>query len=197
MIAFKFLRNDQRAPFSLVSWPDPGVVIEASGPLDVCRGGIHACRAEDLPFWLGERLWVVELSGAIRVAHTKVVAERGRLLAPVEAWPVVQEAFVAYCIERTAAVAAEARRGDSSVRAALDEYARDAAEWAPEVPPALIASVAAHAAAVAGWSAEEARAARAAGSRDPYDAERRRQGQWLAAALNLAGLERQWAGSGP
>jgi hypothetical protein len=196
VIAFKFLRDDRRAPFSLVKWPDPGVVLEASGSLDACRGGIHACRAEDLPFWLGERLWVVELSGAVRAAHTKVVAERGRLLAEVDSWPAFREAFVAYCIERTVAVAAEARRGGSSVAATLDEYARDAAEWAPEVPPALIASVAAHAAAVAGWSPEEAEAGRAAGCRDPYDAERRRQGQWLAVALDLAGLEQQWAGSG-
>src|SRR5437660_664030 len=62
MIAYKFLRAGRIGPFSRFAWPEPGVWVRASAS-DRCRRGIHACRMRDLPWWLGQELWEIELDG--------------------------------------------------------------------------------------------------------------------------------------
>ena len=75
--------------------------------------------AEQLPYWLNWELWRVELDGEIEQGETKLVAERGRLLARVDAWDAeLQDAFCRACSER---VLARRGRGDD-----LDGYRRDA-----------------------------------------------------------------------
>lgn len=86
MMAYKFLRPVRTGPFSAFRWPDPGEWVRASGDLARCRVGIHACRTQDLPWWLAEELWEIELDGAVQPDEHKLVAPAGRLLRRVEEW---------------------------------------------------------------------------------------------------------------
>jgi hypothetical protein len=162
VIAYKLLRPGRVGPFSGVVWPPPGEWLEAA-QLDACRSGIHATTAGQLPLWLGlGELWEVELGDAV-VEERKVVARRGRLRRRIDAWDeAAQAAFTAAC-------AAEARR-----RAA---DAPDLAGYARDFTDPLTA-------ADAGFVA--ARMAELHEGADGYDAERRRQADWLADRLDLA-----------
>ena len=129
--------------------------------IEPCRSGIHACRAVEVPHWLGlGELWEVELAG-VEVDDRKLVARRGRLVRQVEGWnEETQRAFVAACAER-----AEPRGAQ-----------------APEIAQA--------AAAVPGMTPQaagfiSARVAEVAGGASAYDAERRAQADWLIEALDL------------
>jgi hypothetical protein len=101
-----------------------GEWVEADGPLGYCENGIHACRLDDLPHWLGPELWLIELAGETLAAVDSLVARRGRLLERLEAWSggVAQE-FADSCARRAMALAAEApsaaeRAGDAVANAA-------------------------------------------------------------------------------
>lgn len=83
MQAYKFLDASGRSPFTATRW-EPDRWVEAEG-VDPCREGVHACRAADLSWWLGEALWVVEIDDAVETRH-KVVGRRGRLVRPVEGY---------------------------------------------------------------------------------------------------------------
>src|SRR6516165_7019776 len=117
MIAYKFLQPGRIAPFGGIIWPPEGDWVEVE-KVDPCRSGVHACRADDLPYWLGlGELWQVELD-EVAVDERKLVARRGRLVRPVEGWnDDTRQAFVAACAER----------------------ARPRAEQAPEVAPQALA----------------------------------------------------------
>ena len=84
--AYKFMRAGAVSPFSGVRW-ETGQWVE-SGPdkPQPCRQGVHACRPAQLPFWLNEELWEVELDGEIAESDYKMVAERGRLVRRVDRW---------------------------------------------------------------------------------------------------------------
>jgi Putative zinc-finger len=188
VIAYKFLAPDRTAPFAQVRWPEPGTDgggwIFASAVVGACRHAVHACRAKDLAYWLDQRLWRVELAGEVAESAAKVVAERGRLLAPVDGWPEAGPAFVDNCAARFAELCDWAKENrDHRATRILKAYA---AELAEETDPASAAYTAAHAAAIVGWLPGEGLAARARGERNPFDAERRRQSRWLADRLGLA-----------
>ena len=53
--------------------PGPWLETAAARP---CREGIHACRPQDLAYWLHHELWEIELDGDIVEAGRKVVAAR-------------------------------------------------------------------------------------------------------------------------
>jgi hypothetical protein len=162
VIAYKLLRAGAVAPFSGREWPPLGVWLETEA-IDSCRTGIHACRARQLPPWLGlGELWEVELGGEISEQERKLVAERGRLVRRVEEWSEdTAREFQAGC------VAEVRRRAERSPE--LSFYADDAA--------------ATPAAAAAAYMS--ARAAELQDGPDGYDAERARQGEWLTATLGL------------
>jgi hypothetical protein len=86
MIAYKFLRTGRVGPFSGFRWPGPGHWVRVPGTVDACRRGIHACRVRDLPWWLGEELWEIELDGDVQPDEHKVIARAGRLRSQIEAW---------------------------------------------------------------------------------------------------------------
>src|SRR6187402_1852849 len=110
MIAYKFLVSGRVAQFSGREWPEDGW-LEAEGPLVPCRNGVHACRIEDLPYWLGPELWEVELGGDVLRGELKLVAERGRLRRPIEAWnEEARSAFADECVRRVAKHAANELR---------------------------------------------------------------------------------------
>ena len=160
MIAYKFLRAGAIAPFSSFAWPggSPGPWVEAEP--HVCASGIHACRAADLPYWLGAELWEIELDGAVDEMR-KLVARRGRLLRRVDGWDAAAaRAFGESCVEAV------------DVLETMAGFADDAR--------GLVA-----AGDVAGASFVAARAAETAGDTGAYDAERQRQADWLVARLGL------------
>jgi hypothetical protein len=89
--AWKFLDRRCSTVFSAFEWTppaggDPGPWVEAAGPVDGCRTGVHACRVADLPWWLSDQLFEIELDGAVFELDRKLVAPRGRLVRRVDAW---------------------------------------------------------------------------------------------------------------
>jgi hypothetical protein len=161
--AFKFLLDGQLAPFSGLRWA-VGEWVASTGPA-ACRSGIHACAPADLPFWLMDELWEVELAGSVTRGQHKLVAERGRLVRRVHAWdPAAREEFAQACVTRVRELA---RR-----RPEAEEHLADLASWAPHVRAAAVASLA-------------ARAFEAVEGRDGYDAERTAQTHWVLEQLAL------------
>jgi hypothetical protein len=86
MIAYKFLRSGRIGPFSAFQWPEPGIWVHAPRDLLACNRGIHACRPSDLPWWLADELWEIELDGHVQPDEHKIIAPAGRLRSQIEAW---------------------------------------------------------------------------------------------------------------
>lgn len=192
MIGFKFLAAGARAPFTRFQWPSPGGWVSA--PEDRAEVWIHACRRRDLPYWLDDELWRVELEEPVREARYQIASQRARLLSRVAAWDrglmrdyaracalrarelalphvpsTVREALAgATALETIAAAAASA--GPTS-RAA--EYVADAANSALHVGPATTSYIAAMLASSLG------------GGLAAFEAERAWQARWIEERLAL------------
>jgi hypothetical protein len=176
--AYKFLLPGAVGPFSGLAWPAPdgdrpGPWVEADGAqLIRCRAAVHACRLVDMPWWIHDELWEIELAEPVRQVGHKLIAPRGRLVRRCHAWDrEAVDGFAGACAQRAAewAVAALAAAGDTPVTARLSvTMADDAARRAALGHAATAAYIAAH--------APEAMAA-----------ERRRQADWFARRLGLAG----------
>jgi anti-sigma factor RsiW len=191
VVAYKFLAADRMAPFSHVRWPEPsadgGDWIFASAAVGACRRAVHACRAVDLAYWLDQRLWRVELAGEVIESATKIVAERGRLLEPVDGWPEIGRTFIDDCAGRLAELCDWAKENqDHRATRMLRAYVKEMTED-EDTDPASVSYTVAHAAGIVGWLPGEGLAAKTRGERTPFDAERRRQSRWLAGRLGLAG----------
>lgn len=105
VIYWKFLRADRKSPFTGYFWEPK----EWSAPAKPrpCHAGVHACRIADLPYWLSDELWQVELAPPVMEAHQKVIAARARLVAPVVDWtPDTARELAVACAVRTAGHAA-------------------------------------------------------------------------------------------
>ena len=166
--AFKFTRASARSPFTGLPWPD-GEWVEVEGELEICRNGVHACRAEALPRWIDDELWRIELEDVEDEVEGVLVARRGRLLDRIEEW----NAQTSRELARSCAARAEeiARQHPDEL---LEQMARDVAAIAEGPDPsatALSMYCTAHAADVA-----EPRG---------YAAERQRQADWLLRRLGL------------
>jgi hypothetical protein len=88
--AYKVLSGG-RSSFTGSAWPlpaadQPGAWVHATRPLGLCRRGIHACTADQLPQWLGAEIWEIELAGEVLYEEPAVVAEKGRLVHKIGAW---------------------------------------------------------------------------------------------------------------
>lgn len=159
MTYYKFLGPGRYGVLSGFRWP-LGEWVHAHGPLAAGVNGVHGCRLEDLPYWVGEVCWRIELGGAIVECERTVVASRGHLLEPVQAWnPETQQEFAAVCSAR--------HRGFG--------HADPDGGW---VPYAGAAYIAAHGAGV-----EAARAGRS--YEEGFAEERAWQASWLAERLGL------------
>jgi hypothetical protein len=130
VIAYKFLCPGRIAPFTRHAWPEPGgdwVTGSASGAATICLDGVHACRPRDLPLWLDEELWEVELAGTIVESDSKLAADRGRLTRQISAWnPGSASDFALACALRTRdqALWALRRSGTPQELGAADSLAR-------------------------------------------------------------------------
>ncbi|HEX9289403.1 MAG TPA: hypothetical protein VF904_07770 [Anaeromyxobacteraceae bacterium] len=123
MLAYKFLSAGAVAPFTGRPWPLPGPRAPGAWifapPGDLARYGVHACRMEDLSYWLDEELWLVELGEPIVPTPFHVAAGRGRLLQRITAWNAASaREYAAACAWRARDLVAEALS-----RAALDAEA--------------------------------------------------------------------------
>jgi len=163
VIAYKFLDEGRIGPFTGFHWP-VGEWVEA-GDAETCRRGIHACRIRDLPFWMSDELWEVELDGELTEHERKVVAPRGRLLRRREEWTAeLRDSFASDLLRRT-----RLRFGAVAV---VGGYVDDIQRFRAQRRTGLAAFAA-------------ARAAELAGGARAYERERLRQAEWLAAALRL------------
>jgi hypothetical protein len=201
MIAYKFLRTGRIGPFSGFGWPEPGVWVRADNDTARCRTGIHACRTQDLPWWLADELWEVELADPLQVDEHKVLAPAGRLRSPIEGWtPTCARQYAEACAWRARdhAVQALARIGSEEPAArlagcaTLDQVRREARELAERVPDARISLLMASGGAVRALTAAAptsayiaAHAAMRLDGPAGYAAERDWQSSWLVDRLGL------------
>jgi hypothetical protein len=201
VIAYKFLSAGRVGPFSEFRWPEPGVWVRAAAEAAPCRAGIHACRVDDLPWWLADELWEVELEGEVEVDEHKIVAPAGRLRSRIGGWTAdCASEYGEACAWRACDSAALALRRVKHERAAarlercgtLRELRHAARELAELIPDARISLLMAKDGAESGLIGVApmtayiaAHAARQLDGPDAYQAERRWQSRWLADRLGL------------
>lgn len=214
MRAYKFTAGDAVGVFTRFPWPvpvggNPGAWVEAPATAQVCQTGVHACRASDLPYWLGRELWEVELAGDVVASRYKLVASRGRLLRRVPGWPELERPFAENCASRVRelAVSELCGAGLADLAAAMAAAITTAelatvAEQARAQAPPLTATLAGYALdcywdigkgyyAMCAYVAATAFANWSTGDVVPdltstgWNQERARQAHWLAAKLAL------------
>ena len=138
---WKSLRAGSRSPFTGFEWTTTAWV-EAENP-DLCFSGIHACRVEDLPQWLSDELWGIQLDGPIHAGVDKVVAPRARLLERVAEWtPEMAGRLATDCVRRCVVHAvAELRAAGPEYSSAADLMSSagldDAAEMAASIADSM------------------------------------------------------------
>lgn len=190
MIAFKFLGAGAVGPYTDFRWPIPGEWVSA--PVDRADVWIHACRLGDLPYWIQEELWRIELEAPLRETRYQIASPRGRLLGRVEGWgPPLAREFADACAWRArdvalprlppaqhAAIAGAADLGAIAAAAAafgappgayLAEIARSAQQGFPAVTSYIAAVL----------------ASSLGGGLGAFEAERAWQARWLAGQLGL------------
>jgi hypothetical protein len=170
---YAFLSQNAVAFLSGFSWPqpangNPGAWVHAG--TDAPRAVVRAVPVEQLPWWLDDELWEVEIGGALAEDGRAIAAERARLVRRIEAWTAeVANDLISACEQR--------------VRdAELTEYADDVRLYAADADrPAAAAAVAAYIAAHALAGGDKS----AAGYDDGFERERRWQVEWLKRHLQL------------
>jgi hypothetical protein len=201
MIAYKFLRSGRVGPFSGFQWPEPDVRVDTAPEVTVCRRGIHACRPSDLPWWLADELWEIELHGQVQVEEHKIIAAAGRLRSRIEAWtPACAQEYADACAWRAQGRAVEALAHAGHARAArqleacatLDDALLAARQFADDIPETRISLTIAGDGAVRALTGAPptsayiaAHAAMRLDGPAGYAAERTWQSQWLVERLGL------------
>jgi hypothetical protein len=184
MMAYKFLRSGAIGLVSGFKWPEPrgetpGEWVGSVAPLRACASGVHVCRGRDLPYWMHEELWAIEVDGDMLEGAEMLIAPRGRLVARVAGWsPDGRTAFVEACrdratlhIDRTPL----ARRAHADAfMGHMDNYLR--LQWT---------QLGALCAALAIASTTEGGNDDMAGAKALYRSEREWQARWLVAHLEL------------
>jgi hypothetical protein len=201
MIAFKFLRQGRLGPFSGFQWPEPGIWVHTDGQPALCRRGVHACRPRDLPWWLADELWEIELDGEVQVGRRKLTAVSGRLRSPVAAWtPARGQKFAEACAWRARDQAVRALEGNGRHAegallrrsASLEAIVTHARRLAGDVPAARISltmaadgAVRALGGAIPTSAYIAAHAAHRLDGPSGYAREREWQARWLVRELGL------------
>lgn len=145
--AYKFLARGALGAVTEFAWPlpaaggEPGAWVIASSPVALCASGVHACRPRELAHWLHEELWLVELGGELREGVDCLVAERARLIRPLQAWQEGGARRFAHAARDHAAQLTAA--GPEASRARLAQYVADSSAHLPHGATALAAFCAA------------------------------------------------------
>jgi hypothetical protein len=192
VIAYKFLAPGAVSPFTGFRWPGAEWVRATAGRAD--DAWVHACRAGDLPHWLDDELWRIELDEPVREGRYQVASRRARLDVRIARWnPAFGREYARACALRARDLAlphlaptlrdALQPLGDLAALAAAVEqaaspsaaagYVADAARNALDVGPATTSYVACVLASTVG----DGLAA--------FEAERAWQARWLAERLAL------------
>ncbi|GAB3465816.1 hypothetical protein [Actinophytocola sediminis] len=201
---WKFLRAGARGQFTGYRWT-PGVWAHSERTRP-CGAGFHACRTGDLPYWLGEELWLIDLDGPITELDRKVVAPTAMLVERVTAWDAAAgREFALDCVRRVAEYAA-AELADHGLTGDAEDLraATDPAGWAAAAAAAADRTDLASAVLLCGYVQDAVEtfdgypapasaylAARVADecAREPaadgYADERSRQARWLVDRLEL------------
>jgi len=201
MIAYKFLRSGRVGPFSAFQWPEPGIWVRAPRDLLACNRGIHACRPSDLPWWLADELWEIELDGHVQPDEHKIIAPAGRLRSQIETWTAAcAQEYADACAwrARERAVQALTRAGhrneahELTTCATLDDVLTAARQLAEAIPETRISLTIAGDGAIRALTGAPpttayiaAHAARRLDGAAGYAAERAWQSQWLVERLAL------------
>jgi hypothetical protein len=201
VIAYKFLRTGAIGPFSGFRWK-PGEWIHAVRARE--GWGIHACRLQDLSWWINAELWRVELDGAVHERATQIEAERGRLRDRLHEWnDKARAAFGLACVFQARDVSVSALRtlGHDAIadRLAAARTLSQLLEAASSIqgPPGFAGEMFGYAHDAAGAYTVRANAAEASfmasvataaarGHPSGFDEERRRESQWIAEHLGLS-----------
>jgi hypothetical protein len=189
-MAFKFLGAGAVAPYTDFRWPIRGEWVSA--PVERADLWIHACRLGDLPYWIHEELWRIELEAPLRETRYQIASPRARLLGRVDAWrPPLAREFAEACAWRARDVAlprlpaplrdAIAGAADLGAIAAVAAapgtlpaaYLGDTARYAQQGLPAITSYIAAVLASSLG------------GGLGAFEAERAWQARWLGGQLGL------------
>jgi hypothetical protein len=196
VIAYKFLASGRTGPFTGFVWPEGEWV---TAPSSREGAGVHACRTADLPFWIDDELWRVELSGPVVEREMQIEARRGRLAGQVESWDAraIAELGVHGAMRtRDLAVLALGDAGlrcDALLRARTLQQIREALEALPPLSGVAAEMLAyaeeacARALAGAAASATHMAAVAAVALRGPdgFKAERTIQARWIAERCGL------------
>jgi hypothetical protein len=201
VIAYKFLRSGRTGPFSAFQWPEPGVWVHAAPELAACKRGIHACRRDDLPWWLADELWEIELHGHVRVGEHKIIAPAGRLRSRTDGWtPACAQEYADACAWRAQERAVQAltrgghrhAAGQLATCATLDDVLVAARQLSEDIPDARISLTIAGDGAVRAITGAPpttayiaAHAAMRLDGAAGYAAERAWQSHWLVERLGL------------
>ena len=201
MIAHKFLRSGRTGPFSRFQWPEPGVWVHAPRDVAACKRGIHACRPSDLPWWLADELWEIELDEPVQPDQHKIIAPAGRLRSQIEAWiPACAQEYADACAWRAQGRAIQAltragHRHDAhqlATCATLDDVLVAARQLAEDIPETRISLTIARDGAFRALTGAPptsayiaAHAAMRLDGAAGYAAERAWQSQWLVERLGL------------
>jgi hypothetical protein len=175
--------------------------VTADQEVDTCRSGIHACRTKDLPWWLADELWEIELRDPVTIDGHKIVAPAGRLRDRVERWTdaCAQEYAEACawrardCVVQALRVAGHARAAHEHVRChTLDDHLAVARRLGEHLPDTRISLMVARDGAVRALSGAAptsayiaAHAALRVNGPAGYAAERAWQSRWLIERLRL------------
>lgn len=154
-------------------WPQPSdgepgewVCAGSDAPREVVRG----VPVEELPWWLDDELWELELGGALVADGRTVAAERARLVRRIDAWTDETAAELA--------LACELRISE----AGLEDFAEDVLVYADDAGrPAAAAGVAAYISAHALAGGDKT----APGYEAAFERERSWQVEWLKRRLQL------------
>jgi len=192
VIAYKFLAQGAVSPFTGFRWPGPGEWVGAPAGRD--DAWVHACRPADLPYWLDDELWRVELGEPVRAARYQVAAPQARLVSRIVGWdPALGRDYARACALRARDLAlsqltpalrgaldglddlqaiADAVQGTRAASMAAG-YVSDGAHNALHVGPATTSYIACVLASTLG------------GGLAAFEAERAWQARWLADRLGL------------
>jgi hypothetical protein len=167
-------------------------------------GEVFACRVPDLPWWLADELWEVQLEEPLRELDTQVASTAGRLVRRVEPWD--EAAVLDYgiaCAHRARALAVAALRQDGRVEEAealagaegIVQLARLAGQLAGEARIRKSANLAGYVAESATRASQGAAAAAASiaanaavmaqGNPTAFELEREWQSRWIAQRTGL------------
>jgi hypothetical protein len=104
VLAFRFLTEGAIGKLSGHAWPTPRGTSPGEwvgSGIDGSSIGVGAHRARDLPHWLEDELWQVELRGKVQEYPFHLLADEARLVRQIMAWDFAAATeFAAACISR-------------------------------------------------------------------------------------------------